>query len=363
MMRSLSVRTVIFLTMFCAIPAQAGIVVNIGDAADTDVLFWVETKSHHALIHGGHSNAIDARFMRPRETAEISVLALNPITFSFLYASAYHPAYIYDSRRVKELPSALNTVKIPTFEPKSWQEFMNSGEMVSHAGQGIHLGHVIGHFKLFIDPYLPAIDKAGEGDNVKKYFPLFEQLIQHTERTLPQSSYGMKSIDDRRKHDPAYAARLDQTEQRRLKELKELLAEIKGLLSMSAEMRVRLRSFQSKMVNTGSVYHELMTHEDRESIEEFLDFQFANSRGRPRPEKTWRWFGAGTNILYEITLGDRYVLNDRNGKRLYDNCYRTRLRVDLSPPDDTNLKNTKKQLNANFCHNDRGEWIIQLPGR
>lgn len=124
--------------------------------------------------------------MRPGETANISVMALNPITFAFVYASIYHPAYLYDSKLVREMPSAFKTVRIPNFEPKSWRAFINSGEKVLHAGQGIHLMNVVGHFKLFINPYVPAIDNAGIGEDLTKYIPLFEQLIRHTERLCPR---------------------------------------------------------------------------------------------------------------------------------------------------------------------------------
>jgi hypothetical protein len=353
---------IFLLVMAWAFPVDAAIIVRIGDAADKDALFWVETKSSHSLIHGSYINTIDERFMHPGETAEISVVALNPLTFSFVYASIYHPAYIYDSKRVREMPSVFKTVTIPKFEPRSWREFIDSGEKVMHSGRGIHLENVVDHFKLFIKPYLPTIDNAGIGNNITDYISLFEQLVSHTEKTLPHSTYGMKSIEDRRQQDQAYARRLDQTEQGRLKELKDLFLEIKALLSISAEERIRFRSLQSKLINAQSVYHELMTARDRQSIEEFLDFQFKNSRSRPRPKNTQQWVGSGTSILYSITLGDRYSLNDNNGMRLYEACYRTGLSVDLYGGEKTNLKNTQKSLNANFCRNEKEEWVIQLPG-
>jgi hypothetical protein len=41
-------------------------------------------------------------------------------------------------------------------------------------------------------------------------------------------------------------------------------------------------------------------------------------------------------------LGDRYSLNENDGKRLYETCYRTGLSVDLYGAQNTNLKNTQK---------------------
>jgi hypothetical protein len=362
-MRRIAVWTGVLVTLVCSDPARAALIVHIGGGAEQDALFWVETRSHYALIHGGYAKDLDARFMHPGETAKIAVWAVNPITFSFVSTSIYHPAYIYDSEMVKAMPSVLRTVTMPAFEPRSWRDFIDSGETVRHAGEGIHLGNVIDHFKLFIDPYLPARDVSGTGDRLREYIPLFEALIRHTELTLPHTNYGMKSIDDRRQTDPAYARQLDETEQGRLKELRDLLSEIKALLALSAEDRIRLRSLQAKLVNAGSVYHDLMTAEDRQRIEAFLTLQFEDIRSHPRPERTHRWFGKGTTILYAISLGDRYSLHDREGKRRDDDCYRTGLSVDLYGGEKTDLKNMRKTFDSDFCRNEKEEWVIRVPGR
>ena len=98
-------------------------------------------------------------------------------------------------------------------------------------------------------------------------------------------------------------------------------------------------------------------------IDEFMEFQFRHWRDQPRPEKTRRWISDDTGILYVITLGDRYTLNDSDGKRLYDNCYRTGLDVDLYGGVETDLGNLQKGFRANFCRSDSGDWALQLPGR
>jgi hypothetical protein len=346
------------LIMASAPPAGAGIVVHIADSADPDTSFWVETKSNHALIHGSSVQNIDERFVRPGETANISVLALNPITFSFVYASMYHPAYLYDLKSVSDMPSALRTVRIPTFTPRSWRDFIASGQKVHHAGQGIHLMNVVNHLQLFITPYLPALDNAGIREDLTKYIPLFEQLIAHTEKTLPQTTYGDSSIEERRQKDPVYARKLDQREQQHLKELRDLLSEIKALLALGTEERLRLRSLQAKLVNTGSVFHHLMTAQDRRTVEELLERQLQS----PRPEKTRHWVSSSTNVSYSMTVRDRYVLN-RAGKQRYEHCYRTGLDVALDGGRPPILKNMHKRFSANFCRDDRGEWAIQLPGK
>jgi hypothetical protein len=343
---------VVLLIAVAASPAAAGIVVQIADAADQNAPFWVETNSMHALLHGSSANTLDARFMRPGETASIWVTALNPITFTYVYASIYHPAYLYDYKQVREMPSAVKTVRIPRFEPRSWRDFIDSGEKVLHSGQGTHLANVVSHFKLFIKPYLPALDKAGIREDLTKHLPLLEQVISHTEKTLPLTTYGDKTIEDRRRTDPAYAQALAQTEQRQLKELRDLLAEIKALLAMSADERIRLRSAQAKLRNVGAVYHELMTALDRQRIEEFLD--------HPRPEKSRQWVDDHVRIAYSITLKDRYTRKDNDGT-LHENCYRTALRVDLAGGETTALTDMQKRFEANFCRNDKDEWVIQLP--
>jgi hypothetical protein len=145
--------------------------------------------------------------------------------------------------------------------------------------------------------------------------------------------------------------------------LRDLLSEIKALLELSAEDRIRLRSLQAKLINAGSVYHELMTAEDRQRIEAFLDLQFQTTNCHPRPDKTQQWLGKGTTILYAISLGDRYSVNDSKGKRRYDDCYRTGLSVDLSGGEKTDLKNSRKAFDADFCRNEHEEWVIRLPGK
>lgn len=352
--------TVLLIVAFSS-PAAAGIVVHIADGADKDAPFWVETKSHHALLHGGSAQTLDERFLRPGETASIPVLALNPITFAYVHVAIYHPAYIYDTKLVRERPSALKTVRIPSFEPRPWRDFIDSGTKVLHSGQGVNLNTVVSHLKLFITTYLPAFDRAGLGENLARYVPLLEQLLSHTEKTVPLTSYGDTVIDERRRTDPGYARALDRTERRQLQELRDHLAEIRTLLVMSRDERLRLRSVQTKLASVGSVYHDLMTAHDRQRVEDFLDFQFASSPRHSGPERTRQWIGS-ERIWYSITLRDRYSLKDKDGT-LHADCYRTGLRVDLQGGRKTDLTNMQKQFEANFCRNEKEEWVIQLPRR
>ena len=346
------------LLMICASPARAGIVVHIADGADPDAVFWVETKSNHALLHGHSVQTLDQRFMRSGETANIPVVALNPITFSFVYASIYHPAYLYDSKLVRKMPSALKTVRIPTFTPRSWRDFMASGQKVHHAGRGIHLMNVVNHFQLFITPYLPAVDNAGIREDLTKFIPLFERLIAHTEKTLPQTTYGNRSIDERRQKDPAYARQLDDREQQHLKELRDLLSEIKALLVLGTEERLRLRSLQAKLVDAGSVFHHLMTAQDRRTVEELLELQLQSTR----PETTRQWVSSTTNVSYSMTVRDRYVPH-RAGKRLYEHCYRDRPGRRPGWWKTNSPEEHARAFQRQFLPPDRGEWVIQLPGK
>jgi hypothetical protein len=362
-MKRLAMPVIVLMAAMAAATARAGVMVGIAGGADRDARFWVVMRSSHGFIHGSYGVDIDARFMHPGETATIPVPALNPVTFSYVHAAIYHPAYMYDSKLVKELPSAFSTVDIPVFVPRSWRAFIDSGELVVHAGPGVHLGHVIGHFSQFLKPYLPAADDAGIAQDPAQYVPLLEEIIAHTKRTLPQSTYGDRRIDELRKNDPSYAQRLDLTEQRRLVQLDEMLVEIKALVAVGRGERIRLRAMQAKLASTAMVYHELMSGGDRQAVEAFLDVQFENSRARPAPEKARQWVSGETRVAYVITLGARYSLNNQSGKRLYDDCYRTKLKVDLLSGGKTNLKNVQKGFGANFCRDDKNEWVIQLPRR
>ena len=102
-----------------------------------------------------------------------------------------------------------------------------------------------------------------------------------------------------------------------------------------------------------------MSARDRQQIEDFLDFQYDNSRARP--EKSRQWLSDDRQILYAITLGDRYALRGKDSRPLFDSCYRTGLNVDLYAGRPTGLKDTQKRVTASFCRSERGEWLIQLP--
>jgi len=347
--------------LLCTVPARAAIVVSIAEVADRDARFLVQTKSNHALIHGSQMKDIDERFLRPGETARITVLALNPLTFSFVYSAIYHPAYRYDSQQVKTMPSLIRTVRMPEFEPRAWRDFIDAGEPVLYGGKGTHLGHVVDHFRLFLKEYLPAIDAAGGGDDLRQYIPLFEDIIRHARQTMPQTMQvkAIQGLPDQQLQD-----RLQAIERHALSQFRELeddLAEIKTLLSVSAQERIRLRSLQAKCVDARSVYHELMDAHDRQQIEAFLDFQYENHHARP--DKTRQWLSDDGQIRYAITLGDHYTLRDRDHQPLYDSCYRTGLGVDLHGGKPTLQKDTQKTVTAGFCRSGRGEWLIQLPRR
>ena len=69
--------------------------VGIAGSADRDALFPVQTGSNHALFHGACTSAIDARSIRPGETA-----------------------------RVGKMPAFFRDVTIPEFEPYLWRGFI-----------------------------------------------------------------------------------------------------------------------------------------------------------------------------------------------------------------------------------------------
>ncbi|GMQ89619.1 MAG: hypothetical protein BMS9Abin09_1125 [Gammaproteobacteria bacterium] len=361
-MQCAAARVLFFLLMVCSLSVRADVIVSVGGGADKEALFLVETRSNHPVIHSTQVKYLDERLIRPGEPARIPVKLVNPITFSYLTALIYHPAYVYESKRVDEMPSVFKTVRIPEFKPRSWRSLIDSDEKVLQAGSGIYVLSVRDHLNTFIRKYLPAIDAAGIKDDLKTYLPLFEELIAYTEKTLPVSSYGNKSIDELRKKDPVYAQKLDRMEQKYLKQTKDAFTEIKALLSLTAARRIQLRAMQKKMVNTRSVYNELMTAQDRQRIGKFMDFQFENARAKPKPDKSQQWTNGDTNVLYSIALGDRYTVKGKEGKRLYDNCYKTSLGVDLHAVVQTDLEGLKKAYQANFCLDDRGEWLIQLTG-
>ena len=85
------------------------------------------------------------------------------------------------------------------------------------------------------------MDRAGKGVDLSVYLPFFKELHAYMKKTSPSQSYSSKSIDDMRKKDPAYAARLKANMDGKFKTAESYIAEAEALLQLTPEARLKLR--------------------------------------------------------------------------------------------------------------------------
>ncbi len=115
------------------------------------------------------------------------------------------------------------------------------------------------------------------------------------------------------------------------------------------------------MFKTKVIYNNLMTDKDRQSIEDFLEYQYHERNAHRKFEALKSWINKGNNIAYSIKVGNMYQAETEKGKGAYQECVETTINVDLSSTVDIQLKNPKKEERASFCRGKRG-WQLRLAG-
>ena len=190
-------------------------------------------------------------------------------------------------------------------------------------------------------------------------------------KTSPSQSYSSKSIDDMRKKDPAYAARLKANMDGKFKTAESYIAEAEALLQLTPEARLKLRYRQEHIFKTKAIYYDTMDDSDREKLLDFVEGQFAvrflrRQSGKVIEEKR-SWKNPETGISYAANYSQTYRM--RVGKTdEYMPCIRLGLSVDLSTSIPVEMptiwgKKSKmgKGVSAKFCDYDRVK-KLQLTG-
>ena len=291
----------------------------------------------------------------------IPVNFYNPLCFNYVYATVYHPACITETKISEKMPSIIKTVSLDTFNLRQWSDLIKSGEKIQKAGFNVKVLDVISHLQLFIEWYMPAMDDAGKAIDLRRYLPLFEELVAYTKKTSPGTKYNDAFIDTKILEDVEYAAKLHSAEQQNLMKLDDHLKEIGSLLSLGTEKRIKLRWMQANLLKTKVIYQNLMTDKDRQTIEGFLKYQ-SQERNAHRKFDTWRsWINKENNITYSVRIGDTYQAETEKGSRAYQECVETKINVDLSSAIEAPLKNLSKESRANFCRGKQ-EWQLRLVG-
>jgi hypothetical protein len=214
------------------------------------------------------------------------------------------------------------------------------------------------------------MDKAGKRVDLSVYLPLLKELIAYTKKTSHSQSYSAR-VEDLRKKDPAYAARLKATMDGKFKLADSYIAEAEALLKLNPEERLKLRYRQKHILNTKAIYYDTMDNSDREILLEFVEGQFAERFLQRRSTKLIEgkrtWKNPETGISYTIAYGKTYRMRVGMTDE-YMPCIRLGLSVDLStsiPVEMPTIWGKKSKMGnsviVKFCDYD-GVKKIQLKG-
>jgi len=300
---------------------------------DTNPWFTVWTGYTRHGIHHNHGHNVDIRVVEAGVTTKIPVNFFNPFFFYKTNVQLYHPAYLPVGDNAEKMPTILRTVYFGPFELKSWRSVIDSGSPIAKSGPKIHVQTVVDHIFIFVETYIYEMDRAGKGVDLSVYLPFLKELVAYTKETSPSQSYSLKSIEDLRKKDPAYAARLKATMDGKFKLADSYIAEAEALLQLTPEDRLKLRYRQEHIFKTKVVYYDTMDDSDREILLEFVEGQFAERSLQRRSTKVIEgkrtWKNPENGISYAVAYGETYRRRIAKTDE-YMPCIRFGLSVDLS---------------------------------
>ncbi len=338
---------------------------------DANPWFTVRTSYTRHGIHQDHGHTIEIRVIEAGVTTKIPVNFFNPFFFYKTNVQLYHPAYLSVGDRAEKMPTIFRTVSFGPFELKSWRSVIDSESPIVKSGPKIHVQTVVDHIFIFVETYIYEMDRAGKGVDLSVYLPFLKELIAYTKETSPSQSYSSKSIEDLRKKDPAYAARLKAIMEGKFKLADSYIAQAEALLQLTPEERLKLRYRQEHIFKTKVIYYDTMDDSDREILLDFVEGQFAVRSLRKRSNKVIEgsrpWKNPETGISYSVSYSQTYRM--RVGKTdEYVPCIRFGLSVDLStsiPVEIPTIWGKKSKMGngaiANFCDYD-GVKKLQLTG-
>ena len=357
-----------------SVPAHGGVKVTL-DALDPAIeqanpWFTVRTGYTRHGIHQNHGHTVEMRVVAAGATTKIPVNFFNPIFFYKTNVQLYHPAYLSVGDSAEKMPSIFRTVAFGPFALKSWRAVIDSKTPIVKSGPKIHVQTVVDHSFIFVDSYIYEMDRAGKRVDLSVYLPLFKELIAYSKETSASQRYSSKSIEDLRKKDPAYAARLKAMMQGKFKLADSYIAEAEALLKLTPEQRLKLRYHQEHIFKTKVIYHDTMDDSDRKMLHDFVESQFAARSSRKRSkviERKRPWTNPETGISYSVNYSQSYTLRVRKTDKSVP-CMRFGLAVDLStsiPVEIPTIWGKKSKMGngvtAKFCNYD-GVKKLQLTG-
>jgi hypothetical protein len=366
---------IVCLFLLPSVPAYGGVEVSLDslDPAieDTNPWFTVRTGYTRRGIHQDHGHTVEMRVVKAGVTSKIPVNFYNPFFFYKTNIQLYHPAYLSVGDRAEKMPTFFRTVSFGPFALISWRSVMDSEIPIEKSGPKIHIQTVVDHIFTFVDTYIYEMDRAGKDVDLSVYLPVMKELISYTKETSSSQSYSSKSIEDLRKKDPAYAARLKAIIDGKYKEADSFIAEAEALLQLTPEQRLKLRYRQEHIYKTKVIYYDAMDNSDREILQDYVEGQFAVRSPRKLKNKLIEgrrlWTNPETDISYSVKYAQSYSM--RVGKTdEYVPCMRYALSVDLStsiPVEIPTIWGKKSKMgngvSAKFCDYD-GVKKLQLIG-
>jgi hypothetical protein len=340
----------LLLTLFL-IPnvGEAGVRISLSKKIDPAAEVVFETKIRYAGIHGYHHKNLGINLLKAGESKDITVLAVVPVMFEAVYTNAFHPAYYIDTSKSDKAPFVLRTVRLPMLQPRSWAKLLETGEPLREGGVGITAGSVKDHFHMILRYFLPAFDKAGGTEDLRRHLPLLEQLaaFAHTPEALENSQRNMRNFAPREQTDK-YSESVIRTEGRYRVELMQQLEAIKGWLALDQSERLPMHDWLKKLHQPEYVFDQVMDDSDRQQV-----YALLKQSDEPRYPRSAEWLNPVTRVKFTFTLNTRTAGKGSSG-------YRTRLYTDLNPRLGLERNtNYSKRCSPNFSNNTKTGWHLQ----
>jgi hypothetical protein len=299
---------------------------------DANPWFTVRTGYTRYGFHQDIGGIVETRVIKAGDITKIPVNFFNPFFFYKTNIQLYHPAYHFVDDSAEKMPTIIRTVSFGPFELKSWRSVMDSEINIEKSGPNIHIQAVVDHIYLFIDNYIYEMDRAGKEVDLTAYLPLFKELLAYAKEVTPFQRYS-KSIEDLRKKDPAYAARLKANTDGKFMGADSFIAEAEALLQLTPEQRLKLRYHQKHIYKTKVIYNDTMDDSDRAILHDFVESQFITRTPRNRRNKDIEgrrsWKNPETGISYAVGYGGSYTMRIRKSDK-YVPCIHFSLSVDLA---------------------------------
>ncbi len=326
---------------------MAGVVFSLVEGLDPQAEFVVESRVRYSGIHGYHSSPLGKDLLHTGEEVSRTKLGVIPLLFAGIYANAFHPAYYTEARSTRETPFLIRRVELPRFQPRSWQQLLDSGEPLREGGVGITAGAVNDHFNTILRYYLPAFDQLGGREDLRRHLPLLEKLADFAQspRALENSQLNMRRYSP--PNPEKYVESVKKVEGEYRLQLASRLLEIRGWLALDQAERLPMYDWLQNLRKPEYVYHQIMDESDRKVLDDFL--RQTEIRGHKRSTS---WTNPRTRVRFGFAL--QGVTRSEKGSG-----YSTVLSVNLNP----RLGLTHKtryggQCNPRFIADQKRGWVL-----